>query len=103
MKHAITRRRLLGIGAWLPLIGFLHASVRTVGAVENAQVCVDPDEASDGLRKSLHYTELSPDSKMTCSGCSFFTAGEKDGCGQCQIMSGPANARGHCDSWSKRQ
>jgi hypothetical protein len=103
VKQAITRRRLLKVGAWLPLISFLHAGAHAAGAVGSARVCVDPDEAGEGLRKSLHYTEVSPDPQLTCSGCNFFTAGGSDGCGQCQIMGSAANARGHCDSWSKKQ
>jgi hypothetical protein len=102
-KQAIDRRRFLSIGIWLPAISFLHTSLRAAGAAESGHLCVDPDEASDGLRKSLHYTEASPDPRMTCSGCQFFTAGGADDCGQCQIMSAAANAHGHCDSWSKKQ
>jgi hypothetical protein len=101
MKRTITRRRLLNVGAQLPLVGFLYAPARAVRAQGSAPACVDPDEANDGLRKSLHYAEMSPDAKTTCSACSFFSA-EKGNCGQCQIMGGAANARGHCDSWTKK-
>jgi high potential iron-sulfur protein len=103
VKHAFTRRRLLSISVWLPAIRLLQASARAAGAADTAPVCVDRDEAGDGLRKSLHYAEVSPDQRMTCSGCQFFTAGGADGCGQCQIMNAAASARGHCDSWSKKQ
>ena len=29
-------------------------------------------------------------------------AGDANGCGTCQILQGPVNGRGHCDSWSVR-
>jgi hypothetical protein len=104
VSQAITRRRLLRIGAWLPLIGFLSLNLRTARAAEPALACVDPEEVGEGLRKSLHYTETSSDPQMICSGCNFFSAAAAvGGCGQCQIMSAAANARGHCDSWSKKQ
>jgi hypothetical protein len=102
VTQTITRRRLLNIGARLSLVGFLPAGSPTADAADTAPVCVDPDEAGEGLRKSLHYTEISPDPRMICSGCNFFSAGGAVGCGQCQIMSAAANARGHCDSWSKK-
>jgi hypothetical protein len=102
VRQAITRRRLLKIGVWLPLMGLLSSNLRTAGAAEPAPACVDPEEVGEGLRKSLHYTETSSDPQMICSGCNFFVAGA-GGCGQCQIMSAAANARGHCDSWSKKQ
>jgi hypothetical protein len=100
--QTITRRRLLNFGARLSLVIVLPASLRVAGASDTALVCVDPDEVGEGLRKSLHYTEISPDPRMSCSDCNFFSAGGADGCGQCQIMSAAANARGHCDSWSKK-
>ena len=64
-----------------------------------AAACADPE---DGLRKSLHYTEASPDAKQTCSGCAFFTADAGGGCGSCKIFTGPANPKGRCDSWSAK-
>jgi hypothetical protein len=103
VMQGLTRRRLLNIGARLSLASFLPANQRTADAADTAPVCVDSDEAAEGLRKSLHYTEISPDPRMVCAGCNFFSAGGSDGCGQCQIMSAAANARGHCDSWSKKQ
>ncbi len=62
--------------------------------------CVSPE--SDGLRTSLHYANPSPKKDELCQACGFFTADPaKTGCGNCQIMSGPVDAAGHCDSWAK--
>ena len=91
----ISRRGLLMTGA------VVLASGRTAAA---DKVCADPAKLDDGqksLRDSLNYVEQSTDPSKTCNGCSFFqTAGE--GCGTCQIFSGPANANGHCDSWGAK-
>jgi len=91
------RRRFLTTTAHLPL-GFMIA-----GAV-SAQ-CVDEEELSDsvlGMRESLEYTDVAPDAKQTCSACSFFHAGTAGGCGNCEVLTGPVNAKGHCVSWTKR-
>ena len=71
------------------------------GAVRAAQSCVDP--SSESLRTSLHYANLSPKANETCGACGFFTAdGSKPAGGNCQIMSGPVDEKGHCDSWAPR-
>jgi hypothetical protein len=67
-------------------------------------VCADPakmDSGAAALRASLNYTEQSPDAAKSCAACAFFTAGP-GGCGSCQILSGPANSKGHCDSWGPK-
>jgi hypothetical protein len=74
------------------------------GAIRRAQAadsCVDP--ASESLRNSLHYASSAPDPKQACNACSFFTRDtSKPTCGNCMIMSGPVDEKGHCDSWSAR-
>jgi hypothetical protein len=96
-----TRRKLLALGAGLPFAALI---VRGAWAdSDKAQACVDADDMDDGLRKSLHYTEASPEAQKVCAGCSFFSAAGGGGCGHCQIMNGPANVHGHCDSWSLKK
>jgi High potential iron-sulfur protein len=70
-------------------------------AARAAGTCVDP--ASETLRTSLHYSNPSAKSGEICSGCAFFSAaGSGSTCGNCQIMSGPVDAGGHCDSWAAK-
>lgn len=91
----ISRRGLLVAGA------VILASARGVAA---DKVCADPAKLDDGqksLRDSLNYVEQSPDPSKICNGCSFFQPAG-DGCGTCQMLSGPANANGHCDSWGPK-
>lgn len=64
-----------------------------------ADKCEEP--ASESLRSSLHYTDNAADPKQACQLCGFFS-GDKPPCGNCMIMSGPVNAKGHCDSWSAK-
>ena len=69
-----------------------------------ASACVDMEALSASeasMRSSAHYVEQSPDPAKPCKACTFFTAaGDGGACGSCQILSGPANANGHCDSWA---
>ncbi|MEP6549149.1 MAG: high-potential iron-sulfur protein [Gammaproteobacteria bacterium] len=66
-----------------------------------AESCVDP--SSESLRTSLHYANPSSNSSETCKGCGFFGGDAvKPACGNCQIMSGPVDAGGHCDSWAAK-
>jgi hypothetical protein len=74
---------------------------RVVGTARAADSCVDP--SSESLRASLHYASVSPKADETCSGCGFFSReGSKPACGSCQIMSGPVDEKGHCDSWAAK-
>jgi len=88
-------RRALQIAATIVLTPAIAPRARA------ADSCVDP--ASESLRSSLHYASAAPTPNQTCSVCSFFTRDEhKPACGQCVIMSGPVDEKGHCDSWSAR-
>jgi hypothetical protein len=104
-KQTLSRRNLLKSGIGLPL-GLLlaNAAAGRLMAAESNKVCADPNAMDGGqksLRESLHYSEASPDSTKTCSGCGFFQPAT-EGCGTCVIFSGPANSNGHCDSWGAK-
>jgi High potential iron-sulfur protein len=89
----ILLRRIFQIGVTVTV---LPTALNAVAA----DSCVSPD--SDGLRTSLHYANASPKKDELCKACSFFAADPaKTACGNCQIMSGPVDAAGHCDSWAK--
>jgi hypothetical protein len=94
-----SRRNLLARSAGLVAFGgLLPFAAKAAGPA-----CVDPDGSDKSLRDSLHYAEASPDKEKVCGICAFFEAGEKpDACGSCKIFNGPANPKGHCDSWSAK-
>jgi hypothetical protein len=97
---AWSRRRALFGGSCLVL-----ASVLPLSRLQASEACVDPDELSDGeqsMRQSLAYTDAAADSNKVCNGCSYFSASERAGCGQCLIMQGTVSAAGHCDSWTAK-
>lgn len=95
----ISRRALLNRSLMVaPLCAFLPAAGRALGA---ELVCEAPDADDKSLRESLHYVEVSPDAQKNCLGCGLFAAAGA-GCGHCMIFNGPANPKGHCDSWSAR-
>jgi hypothetical protein len=101
-----TRREVLITGAGLALCSGA-ALVGLTGCGES-DPCVDADALTTGqasLRASFHYAARSPHGEAKqCAGCQFFSAqaGDANGCGTCQILQGPVNGRGHCDSWSAR-
>jgi hypothetical protein len=76
------------------------------GNSEKSAACADPEKMSPSeksLREAQHYVERSPDPAKVCGGCGFFSAADGAGdCGQCRIFNGPANAKGHCESWAAR-
>lgn len=102
-NNTLSRRGLLKEMIRWPAVG----SLLVLGACEKSAelVCSDPDKLTAGeasLRGSLHYTESSPDSQKNCSACGFYAAGAPSGCGECQMLKGPVNANGRCDSWSAK-
>jgi hypothetical protein len=111
---SLSRRTFLNRSLLVPLAGTTAWALSacgskggaTGGASAAAAVCADPRKltaAENAQRQSFHYVEQSTDQTKTCSGCSFFTPSESGtGCGQCQVLLGPANPRGHCDSWAAK-
>lgn len=72
-----------------------------LAATHAAESCADA--SSESLRASLHYSNPSANPSEACKGCGFFSADSgKAACGNCQIMSGPVDAGGHCDSWAAK-
>jgi hypothetical protein len=99
----LSRRRLLSIT--MGLGGAVALNLAGCGKGGTAPLCADPQKLSDeqvSLRTSLHYTERAP-GKDTCSDCAFFKSESNAVCGTCQLLKGPANPHGHCNSWSKRE
>lgn len=93
----LPRRRLLVGAARLATTAVLAPAL--VPLAHAAGSCVD--SASESLRSSLNYLPVAADPAKACGGCAFFKA-EAAGaaCGACEIMSGPVDRSGTCDSWS---
>ncbi len=110
----LSRRTFLNRTLLVPLAGTTACAVSACGSQGSspgggtaaASVCADPRKltaAENAQRQSFHYLEQSTDDTKVCAGCSFFTPPESGtGCGQCQVLLGPANPRGHCDSWAAK-
>lgn len=101
-----TRREVLVAGIGLALGG---TAIVASGGCGESDACVDAEALTTGqasLRASFHYAARSPAGEAKqCAGCQFFTpsdAADATGCGTCQILQGPVNGRGACDSWSAR-
>jgi hypothetical protein len=100
--NSISRRKLLERGVQMSVGGALIATAGNAVAAD--KVCADPNAMDSGqksIRMSLNYVEMSPDPTKGCAACGFFTA-DNTGCGQCMIFTGPANPKGHCDSWAAK-
>lgn len=90
----LTRRQLL-----LRVVPLGVAGIALARPVRAADSCVQPD--SESLRVSLNYLSTAADASAACAHCAYFTADPAGaGCGSCQILSGPVDATGHCDSFS---
>jgi hypothetical protein len=103
MAKLFSRRGLLQSGLTTAVTGAaLLGSARRTAASD--KVCADSAKLDDGqksLRAALNYVEQSSDPSKSCTACGFFQPAG-DGCGTCQIFSGPANANGHCESWAAK-
>lgn len=87
------------VGAALPLAG--------AGGCGNQGLDCSAGDAlttpQRALRASNEYTESSPHGEASnCAGCQFFEAEAPQACGSCQILGGPVNPAGHCNSWAAR-
>ena len=103
----ITRRAALRHGMQLSLGGGMLLGLAACGESGNQQsVCNEPGQLSDSdrnTRRSLGYTDVSPNPGEVCGGCQYFTAqGSGGGCGACQFLPGQVSSEGRCDSWSAK-
>lgn len=95
------RRRFLHRLGQLAVVVAAPPLLASCGGKSTALACDKGLRSGEAaLRKSLKYVEISPHKEKHCGNCAFFSKGEGDSCGSCQIFSGPANPGGHCDSWS---
>jgi hypothetical protein len=84
--------------------GALSAMIGIGNAKAQNAACYDPATlplSQKNRRRSLGYAETSSDQARYCAVCAFFTAGQP-GCGTCQLLSGPVNARAICSSFAPR-
>ena len=89
----------------LAALPWLALSPAIQGCDGERNACVDlagMTASEERMRSAVGYTDVSPygDDKQ-CSGCSFFERLPEGDCGHCTILSGPVDAGGHCQSWSR--
>jgi hypothetical protein len=100
-----SRRSLIGL-AGVTVIG---AALAGCGQKQAGLRCSDPDKLTDdeiNMRNSFQYVEQASNAAQACGGCAFFDAGPNSGapsCGECRLLKGPVNPKGHCTSWSARK
>src|SRR5690349_14431960 len=98
MKTTLERRRFLMLCAQLPAFAALGAEVAPA-----AKKCSNADDLSSteqALRTSLEYTDQSADPAKVCGACTFFKRDGEGPCGECHVLNGPVDAKGHCSSFN---
>lgn len=106
MDKKISRRTVLLRALQIPVGSSILLGLSACGSDgDSAMLCADPNRmtsAEESVRRTLRYTEVSPDPGKVCAGCDFFhAASEANGCGSCEMFAGaPVNPSGYCDSWS---
>lgn len=106
MEKNISRRTLLLRSLQFPIGGGVLLGLSACGSDSgNSKVCANESAmtaAEKSLRRTLQYTETSPDPAKTCAECEFFkAAADAGGCGACEMFGGKqANSGGYCVSWS---
>ena len=107
IEHRLTRRLVLGRGLQLPVVGLAAWALSGCEKAPKAQACAGPDTLTSSeasLRDASHYVEAATDPAKVCTDCEFFQPGETGSfCGKCTVLLGPANPRGHCDSWAAKK
>ena len=97
MKNS--RRDFLGLIGVAPMLLFAGRAAAAETACYSAASLTMTQK---NLRRSVDFSEASPDPKRRCGLCAFFTAA-KGNCGSCQIMSGsPVTALGVCTSFAPK-
>ncbi len=102
----IGRRRalkIMGVGGFS--VGLLTVAGACGGeeASQSGPGCNDPiDQASQQLRTSLQYKDVSDQPGKRCDNCSQYTAGTHGDCGGCNLFTGPVQPGGYCISWAPK-
>ena len=61
------------------------------------------DAASQQLRTSLQYVEVSQKEGQKCSTCAQYIADKHGACGGCQLFTGPVQPAGNCLSYAPKE
>lgn len=89
------------VGAVAAGASLLAACGKGGGALQCTDVAgLSPADAA--TRTSLNYVDASADPAKVCSGCMLYVAGQPNACGGCQVVKGPINPGGSCNSWAKK-
>lgn len=95
---------VMGISFFLSGCGEEKKEVKQTSDKPPADPCGDYTGLSDNdlkARKSMGYTDVSPEKNKQCSNCNLWLPPVQDKpCGQCQLFKGPVKPGGHCTYWA---
>lgn len=101
-RREAAKRALMVLGAAAVAPSVLAAC----GGEEEAGLsCTDTSSLSPAeltTRQSQAYTDHSPHADKHCNNCNFYTAGQANACGTCQVIRGPIHPEGYCNLWAAR-
>jgi hypothetical protein len=85
---------VLAAGAW----GVAGCGKKEVTCTDTTGLTADEVTA----RKTLEYTDKSPDPSKTCSVCLQFNPGAPNQCGGCKVLKGTVHPNGYCKVWAAK-
>ncbi|MDO9019968.1 MAG: hypothetical protein Q8S73_04530 [Deltaproteobacteria bacterium] len=100
-RRALLRRT--GGGLALLVLGPVAAAVEGCG--KKALSCVDTaglSFADAQTRVTLQYVDRALDPAKPCRTCRHFRTAGEAACGGCEVVKGPINPGGGCQSWAAR-
>ena len=101
-RRDATRRALTVLGAAMLAPSALVGCGEEGGGGEGL-TCTDTsglEPAQLTTRESQAYTDSSANAEQNCANCRFYTAGQADQCGSCQVIQGPIHPDGYCNLWA---
>lgn len=102
----IGRRRALkvmGVGTVSVGVAAIAGACGGEEASQSGPGCNDPiDAASQQLRTSLQYKDVSDQPGKRCDNCAQYVEGAHGQCGGCNLFTGPVQPGGYCISWAPK-
>jgi hypothetical protein len=101
-RRDAAKRMLMVLGA----AAVAPAALAACGGEEaGGLTCTDTTGLSPAeitTRQTQQYTDVSPHADKDCANCNFYTAGQPNQCGTCQVIRGPIHPDGYCNLWAAK-
>jgi len=109
MSDSTVQSRRSFLGKSLAIIaagGALAACGKKESSGPKALACTDTAGLADSdvqMRTTLGYVDATTQPGKECVGCQLYKAAPAEGqCGGCNVLKGPINPKGYCNSWTAK-